>query len=92
MGINSLMKVCKVCQVEQHGLVFMTDYDRKNNTTSSPDFIRTRICCHAKTHGCINHEGQVNTALKYNDFGATVEEWLDTAKELIEKHKVTPHA
>ena len=83
------MEVCKVCQVEKHGLVFKTARDRANDTTSSPDFIRTRICVHAKTHGCINREGQINTALKYNDLGATVEEWLDTARELIEKHQAT---
>lgn len=83
------MEVCKVCQVEKHGLVFMTARDRANNTTSSPDFIRTRICCHAKTHGCINVEERVNTAHKYNDFGATIEEWLGSAKELMNKYKIT---
>jgi hypothetical protein len=83
------MEVCQVCQVEKHGLVFKTKRDRANNTTSSPDFIRTRICVHAKSHGCINREGQINTALKYNDLGATVEEWLGSAKELMNKYKIT---
>jgi len=86
------MKICKVCQSEQHGLVFKTARDRANNTTSSPDFIRTRICIHAKTHGCINVSGKIDTKLDYNDCGITTEQWLDTARELIEKHRITSHA
>lgn len=82
------MEVCKICQVEKHGLVFKTEYDRKNGTTSSPDFVKTRICRYAKNQGCINVESKVDPALAYNPLGVTTEQWLDTAKELIEAHKV----
>jgi hypothetical protein len=81
------MQTCSVCQVEKHGLVFKTDYDKKHGTTSTPDFVRTRICCHARNKGCINGDGKVNKALDYNDQGITTEIWLDVARKLIEEHK-----
>ena len=80
------MQICPTCQVEKHGLVFKTDYDRKKNTTSTPDFVRTRICCHAKGKGCINGDGQVDKALDYNNLGNTTEMWLGVAREYPQKN------
>jgi len=89
------MEVCTVCGVEKHGLVFQTERDRINKTTSTPDFVQTRICRHAKKKGCINVTGKVNTALDYKDFGITAEQWLDTAREMATSTataKQSPHA
>lgn len=87
------MEICKVCGVEKHGLLFKTDHDRRNNTVSNPDLVRTRICRHAKKQGCINVEGKVNASLDYNNLGITAEQWVDVAKQLIaEQATSTPTA
>jgi hypothetical protein len=82
------MEICPICGVQKHGQVFKTDRDKASNTTSSPDFVQTRICRYAKSKGCINVNSRVDTALAYKDFGCTAEQWLGVAKELTEAHKV----
>ena len=76
------MEVCGVCKVEKHGLVFQTKQDQKNNTTSSADFVHTRICQYAKQKGCINTDGKINKALAYNNLGITTEQWLEKSQQI----------
>ncbi len=84
------MQVCQHCQIEKHGLVFKTEYDRRNNTTSTPDFVRTRICRNLKLAGCLNADGSIRKELDYNNQGITTEQWLDVAKEMYDKHTLKP--
>ena len=79
------MQVCQHCKIEKHGLVFKTECDRRNNTTSSPDFVRTRICRNLNHKNCLNVDGNIDRRLEYNNQGITTEQWLETARELIDK-------
>ena len=75
-------ETCKHCGVEKHGLVFKTVCDRRNGTTSTPDFVRTRICRNHNHAGCLNKEGSIKPELDYNNQGITTEQWLETAKAI----------
>jgi hypothetical protein len=79
------MQTCEHCGVEKHGLLFMTDCDRRNGTTSSPDFVRTRIYRNLNHKHCLNANGNIQKDLDYNNQGITTEQWLETAKAIAEK-------
>ena len=78
-------ETCKHCQVEKHGLVFKTSCDRLNGTTSSPNFVRTRICRDENHPQCLNKSGQIQKELDYNNQRITTEQWLETAKAIAER-------
>lgn len=75
-------ETCKHCGVEKHGLVFKTVCDRRNGTTSTPDFVRTRICRNLNHKHCLNATGNIQKELDYNNQGITTEDWLKTAKAI----------
>ena len=79
------MQVCPHCQVEKHGLVFKTSCDRLNGTTSSPDFVRTRICRNLNHKHCLNATGNIQKDLDYNNQRITTEQWIETAKAIAER-------
>ena len=80
------MQVCSHCGIEKHGLVFKTEYDRRNGTVSSPDFVRTRICRNLNHKNCLNASGNIQKDLDYNYQGAKTEDWLDAAREITKSH------
>jgi len=80
------MQVCSVCGVTKENGVFQTSRDRANSTVSDKDFVYTRICRYAKKTGCINTDGALDKSKAYNPKGITIEQWLPTARELIEKY------
>ena len=74
------MEVCEVCSIEKHGEIFKTKRDRQSETSSSKDFVKTRICQYAKKQGRINQGGEINKSLAYNNLGAKVDDWLDVVR------------
>ena len=81
-----MSETCKHCGVEKHGLVFKTSCDRRNGTTSSPDFVRTRICRKLNHKNCLNPTGNIQKDLDYNNQGITTEDWLETARAIAKTH------
>lgn len=79
------MQTCEHCGVEKHGIVFKTECDRRNGTTSTPDFVRTRICRKHNHAGCLNKEGSIKPELDYQNFGIKTEDWIEVAKDLMPK-------